>query len=634
MKRLSIRYTASLLLLALGIVMSTHTASAQTSIDGAWNIAELMTEAENNFDVSSNDAIFLLDSKEVHWLDDSSLEQHIHRIIWIGSDVAVDSYCDHRIPYDHDNTELEVTALRTWRGGQWWTTGETGIVETLPHALRNAYDYTNMREMMLLHDGVEIPCIIEVRYIIRDKAPFRKWADGLWIFSKENPAVVSRFALSDKFADQGSVSHSEGVSPENTDGLLVWQETNLHSNPRPATSDPAAYLSHVAWSTAKSWDLLGEMLTAQINSGSEIDNVLSSKVDSLRDESLSDYELAANIAEFIDNRTRLVDYSSSWWWQSPRTAGRTYSTAYCHVLDRLILAKTLFDKANIDVNPIVFFAGHGDVTEANKAAPNLQRFGQIGLELPFGSVYDPGSSSIMSGVPKNRCIWRLDSDPDCAGSNAEGLLHIAIDLSFDDESGRFVGTGALKATGFMSPYYSMRGLGREASGYLSGLASSVIDGARVNDHNVVLFEPDDVEAGFTFEIEKPEPDDLGRITLRAASPSGGIIGITSGNLYDQEHQSPIQYPGVINQVVEVRLNTEDLDVIYYPASDSLRNTVGAFRVTAEEDEGKCTIVRHLSLNRDGFSGVDWPLLRALLLSEDNEKNGTIVFKTEASDNDD
>ena len=187
--------TAVICLLAAVILLSAIPVSAQKSVTGEDDILELMTTAEQEFDLTEDDAAILLDDISYTWTDNGRLITTVHRIIYVGTDVGVETYGDHRIPYDHANCTFDVVTVRTWRGTQHWETGETGIVETLPYRLEPAYDYSNMREMMLLHDGIEIPCILEVMYTIEDKRPYRGGAEGMWLFQRPHPSVKSRFSL-------------------------------------------------------------------------------------------------------------------------------------------------------------------------------------------------------------------------------------------------------------------------------------------------------------------------------------------------------------------------------------------------------------------------------------------------------
>ena len=185
-------------------------AEAQTSISGEHDISELLATAKATFDLEKEDAVILFDNYQVSWLPDRHLKTSVHRIVWLGGPAVKGHYADHRIPYDDYLQTFTVEALRTWRDGEWWDTDTTGIVETLPYTINKAYDYSTRREMMLLHDGVELPCILEVAYCIEDKAPFsnqqgmiekdspprsaggesKEGAEGLWLFSKEDPVVI------------------------------------------------------------------------------------------------------------------------------------------------------------------------------------------------------------------------------------------------------------------------------------------------------------------------------------------------------------------------------------------------------------------------------------------------------------
>ena len=101
------------------------------------------------------------------------------------------------IPWNTETCTLEVDVLRTWRDGRWWPDpsriSDTAVVHTLPHALDHADDYTVMRETMLLHDGVELPCIMETAYTITEKCV--PGADGVFVFPSIDPAVVTELAV-------------------------------------------------------------------------------------------------------------------------------------------------------------------------------------------------------------------------------------------------------------------------------------------------------------------------------------------------------------------------------------------------------------------------------------------------------
>jgi hypothetical protein len=195
----------------LALMLASATANGANdfqSIDGEYDLDALMARAEANFSLIEEDAVILLDAKHLKLQPDGRLEQRVHRVIWIGESSGESVYGDHRIAYDSERADMHIETVRTWRDGQWWVTGPTGLVETLPHSLADAYDYSGLREMMLLHNGIELPCILEIDYSLADKESFREGFDELWIFAKRDPVVVSQIEVSVPIGTEPATSES------------------------------------------------------------------------------------------------------------------------------------------------------------------------------------------------------------------------------------------------------------------------------------------------------------------------------------------------------------------------------------------------------------------------------------------
>lgn len=187
------------------------------SVSEKQDIQALYEQAKTTYDLSYEDAVYLFNGRMEQWLPDGRLRTLVHQIVWINGDNAQDHFGDNRVPYDKAHRDLSVAALRTWRLGRddpwnkWWEHGETSVVETLPFALAKAADYTGLRETMLLVNGIELPCIVEIAYIIEDREPYRKGAEGVWTFSSREPTLVSWFRLGVPVGQKTMVSVSEGI---------------------------------------------------------------------------------------------------------------------------------------------------------------------------------------------------------------------------------------------------------------------------------------------------------------------------------------------------------------------------------------------------------------------------------------
>ncbi|MFH1689407.1 MAG: DUF3858 domain-containing protein, partial [Candidatus Eisenbacteria bacterium] len=92
-------------------------------------------------------------------------------------------------------------------------------------------------------------------------------------------------------------------------------------------------------------------------------------------------------------------------------------------------------------------------------------------------------------------------------------------------------------------------------------------------------------------------------------------------------ESPVLLASPLTQTVTFRLDPGDLEVVRAPEPVSFANAVGSFELTVDEEkDGSVTLVRRLSLSRARVEAADWPELRALLLAETHERNGTLLLE--------
>lgn len=650
--RTSIPFRLIIGLTAVFVAIGPH-AMAQQSFDAGLDIGSLMNEASQQFDMDNQDVVFLLDMQRQSWLPDGRQEQTIHRIIWISTENAVETYGDHRIPYDQGHCTLTVHALRTWRDNRWWETTATGKVETLPHALNHAYDYTNMREMMLLHDGIELPCILEVSYTIADREPFRRGIDGLWLFQREHPAVVSRFefevpkGVTVRFACSDEELQPE-PSADDARGTIThaWEMRHVTARPRPHTADPAAYVPHIVWSTWKGWRDYGDYLADQFASGAQADSTLVGVVDSLEGESRSRIDLLGVIATVIEERVRLVRYSEAYWWPFPRDAGRIYASGYGHALDRAILAAAMMKEAGFQVAPAFVGDGSnqylggklvslGDVPTLARLEKLRTRIVELVYDGPFdGPFYDPVTSSFISGATAlyGRQVWlpvQLSGPTTPVGTGPTlDRLELTLFAEFDEEKGAFKGKGHLFTTGSLCSFPRMVGVSGESEAFLSSVLSGVLEAAELKEFSLVEFGPEKVDIGFSFEMKAPEADDRGRVALVLGDPAGGLMENLPDDiaLYHNQRQSPVRLRGLLLQSVEFVLDTAGVEVIYQPQGEMLHNDCGHAEITCSESAGRIKLTRQTKLARSWYEPEEWSDLRELLLVETNERNRTLLLK--------
>jgi hypothetical protein len=613
------------------------------------DIEELMLLAEEHYDLTMQDAVLLLESRKVT-LSPGSRTTTVHRIVWLGSETGVDTYADLRVPHNTSNSTLEVLTLRTWMDGRWWPhendISETAVVPTTPGALQSADDYTSMRETMLLHDGVEVPCIVETRYRIMERVPVRHGSDGLWVVPNRDPAVIT--ILTVQAPSSTTLHHAElNGAPELREPMLVddggglknyvWRAELTDRLERPLVTDPETYAPCVLWSTWSDWEALAEAVLSSTEEAMVLNETITDTVARLVEAKPLPLSRAEAIVEFINETTRPVRYDDSFWHFAPRSASRTWETAYGHWLDRTVFAAALFREVGCEA--ILLF--DGPTLEGADEVPALSRFdGPTLWPKDAGALYDPLRGEMRLGRDRHvgRTVWIPSKDgqphPIRAGASRYELV---VSLDSNDEGG-WTGSGVLVTGGPLTAYGDVAGIDGEAGGHLGRVARTALEGASLEDHSLALLRDTEVVAGISLSLEAPEPDDSGRIHLEMGDPAGGIIaGLPSDvHVYSEHRDSPVRLTGPMEQTFTLTIELGDREVVRLPEERSLENTAGSFALNVKQGTDRVTVTRVLALNPPAL--VDrvekmihvepdvWPDLRALLLEETDHRNRLLLLE--------
>lgn len=618
--------------------------------DGRTDLAELERAAAARWDLSRQDAVVLLERCEVEWTADGRRIETRHRVVRIAAEVALEEYADLRVAYDSVRTDLDVLSLRTYRDGHWTESGPTAQVETMSSALDRAPDLSGIRELMLLHDGVELPCIVETSWRVTDRWPFRGGTEGVFVFAREDPVVRSELSFT---APTGTGLFETGggapspLSEQDATGGSVRRAARMELLDATGTMslDGAAYLPHASWSTWPDWASYGAFLRDGFEWAVVIDPALQDSVRVRSVEEPTSAERARRLAAFVATRVRLVECDESLQRPRPREAARVHATGFGSALDRAALAAAVFRESGLDAEPLYRSRGYGAVDEG---VPTLGRMQGIALtvrERPdtlrgltgageFLGLYNPDSGEIDFGVASlvGRTAWvpGRDRRPALRGGadRDAGRLQVGVDLAPTEGDSSWSGDGFVEADGAFSPFGAMVGLGDEAKRRLGAIASSLIEGATISGHNVAVLQPSRVVAGMAMKVPSGKPDDLGRRKFVIGAPDGGVNAFLPADVHlsDPARRAPVIFPASLTQEVRVRLRLPANRTLRLPETTRINNGAGRFTVTVERDGDKVTIVRTLRLDGARHDAVAWPELRALLLADVSERNRVVLYK--------
>lgn len=631
-------FAASLLLVLFAVAVHAE----PMTYSGRMDIGEMLAAADTTFDMANQDAVVLLSGYRETILPDGRKSVLVHRIVRITTDHGIETYADLRIPYDSKRQDLKVHALRVWRESdqRWIEHRPTAIVETTPFQLAKAPAYSNIRETMLLHDGVELPCILECAYTIEDKVPYRRGTEGVFIFQEEDPVVWSWLILEMPRTITPVIKASEGVpaAEQNSDpehGLLrwSWKMGPLSSRPDPEGSDPAAYLPHVSWSTWENWNALGRDLETTFRDAMTLDKVLKDSVKQIVTNSPELLDRARNLCGFVDRTVAPIHYNNKWFWPSPRTADQTWTSAYGCGLDRAVLMAALVKEAGLEVWPV--FRGKSSV-DVNEGVATLGRMEPVALWISGEGVeayYDADAGKLTTGLSTmlGRSLWvvgKADA-PEMRGV-AEGetaRLEVMLSLKESDDN-QLTGEGHITGYWTLNPYDGMdRGeeKGRETIGDIVG---GVVKGADIGGYYTTTFDVFTVAAGFEMTAPLPEADVYGRLPFKTGEPGWGILSLLASevHLYESERGTPVYLQSPVEQTVNVELTLKDKSFVYLPEPVHLTNDAGSYRLEITHEGNTVTVKRTLLLVSRVYPPEQWPALRALLLAEKDPANSVILAK--------
>ncbi len=630
---------AAFLLVSLAIPRSVS--AAAMSYDGSIDVTAAMEEAGRVWDLSGEDAVFLLESARFTWSTDGRLREERHRLLWISTDWAQETYADFRLPWDSDRQTLNVKALRVLRDGRWIEARPTAIVDTTPFALRNAPDYSAIRETMLLYDGVELPCVLECAYVIEDKAPFRAGFEGLWTFRHADPALESRLILeapaeaSVRATPAGGAPEGERTRSEGS--VLTYVMRRTEAAPSPAGEDPAADLPRVTWSTFDSWGDMGRSLTAAFDERLLLDGALRDSLAALLDGAPSELERAHRIAAFVHDRARRVAYEPAYLSALARPAPRVFDTGYGGDVDLVILAGALYREAGFTVEPAFVGRGHGPIDEGS---PTLARLGAPGLwiarQVPgeaLEAYWDPATGHLVhEGIGfARRALWRAGTEDApsvrdvASGVGSWSTTH--LDLRWNAEKKAWSGSAWFEARGGANPYDEVALGGGATEASLVETLGEVLEGLEVASFDPVWIGPERFAVRAEVTSGEVKRDAQGRVALVLGASAGGIGGSLPHDVVLNEDRRSTPVRGVSGEhTVRVRLDLGDLEIVQLPEPIKIESEAGAYRLDVKRGERDVVYTATVRVNPGEVPAAAWPALRALLLAERDPARRTVLLR--------
>ncbi len=609
---------------------------------GRVDIGALLKDAQASGDMTRQDAVVLFDGCDKDILDDGRLRMTIHQIIWLGTDRTVDEYADYRIRYDSDRQRLEALLVRTWRDERSIDSDSTALVETLPFVASKTPDYANLRDLMLMHDGIELPCIIETAYRIEDMTAYRRGIEGAWVFGHEYPTVRSEFRFSAPKGRDARIRSYNGAPVLESSGDLTittrgnWKASmmNLKPLPEPRTSDLLKEAPHVLYSTFKDWKLLGLAQRRAWDERLTVSDALRDSVQALIKDVPAMTEQARLVGKFAADAVRFAWITDEWTWDDARQPDKIYESGYACRYERALLAASLFKAAGFEAFPFYRSRGYGSI---ELEAPTYSQFEPIAVWVSGAdrveAWYEPESGELRNGLAPvfGRTIWIPGSgDEPSVSWQGEGTLSrmdVCLELKAAQDGAGYEGSGYLYADNGLCPFERMEGVGSRITDCLTEITSGFLPDAEVESCNPITFNRFQVELSFRFTMPLPKADRFERTVIELGAPGRSFEDLLpeGSDLTRQTRTSAVRLPGRLVESLKIVFPFDSMKVVYFPASVETQSEAGVFSLTVEPREGKMCLKRELRLDQSTIPAGQWGELRKLLLSARAEAGRKIIL---------
>lgn len=339
-----------------------------------------------------------------------------------------------------------------------------------------------------------------------------------------------------------------------------------------------------------SWDNLGLEILDRFNKAAIPDADINEKAGAIVKTARTDGEKADLIAEFIGREFNTTKDNHDILSKIPQTAVNTFAGKSGNLVDKAVLAKSLFESAGLKANPIFFSKAFEPI---DTSAVSLNSFGPALVWVSgtdFEAVYNPVTDRVTTGLGPlyGKTVWMPGYDripvQRMPGDKESSLFKVVIDLRYDRNSKMILGSGMITASNCLCPFGQMHGLNNEAFQYLDKLVSNIFAGAELTDYNPTRFDYFNVTAGFKFDLDRTKNN-----KILIGRPDNGLMAVVDGVQDDMETEKTLYLQCLVDETIEIRIDKNSLEQVDIPDSFEFTNPVGELSLDIGDEDSQMTL---------------------------------------------
>lgn len=550
-------------------------------------VSFLLTMTTGVFAVENNDeAVYNKLEKSYILNNDGSQQMHFSMELTLFTHPGISSNGETFIEYNPEFQTLKInTSYTKQKDGTIIKTPENAFVEVLPHNAANAPEFNNLKEMVVVHTGLELGCTVYLDYTLTSKPGYLPELDVFenirqsWPVNDYTLLIAAPESKTIHF-DAQHLNIQPSESSKNGLKQYTWHLTNLpcsaleyytsydgNNNPyitATTYSNEAAALSTLYKQFDSPSDAQLQTLAETLTEGKNND---AAKIEALHRYVMSNIDNSALTLTETGNKLRSAD--------------KLITTAYGTEAEKVNLLTTLLKAVEINAEPAAVF-----IAKANDGCLGLKAIKQLlVIAKADGKEYYLSPNSTRRMFAQNSPVFSIATGKEITLNLPDSKIAQKGTITFTADTARL--NLVSESSEAYIPYFS------------------------TPNNSIKRDMPLKFDNGFaTFEIP------ISQWSLaNSLYPTLGSI-----------RTSDLQMPSVVNEQYSYTLQIPSEYQIVSAPNKSIKNSAGELISTVKNDGGSATVTLSLVLAKGKYSPAEYPALRELLTEWGNVNARTIVLK--------
>ncbi len=503
----------------------------------------------------SSDAVILSETIEYTMEPDGRVTENYFRAEKVLTYQGMDLIGDPKVAFNKENQELKDYSLTTYTpDGRIVEAKANSFNEMTPFELEKAPAYMAWRQMVMTKVGLDLGAVVETRYVLSDKIPWRHFFEGETYFAGPFPCVnrvvkisVPKGTVLNYAFENGHLKPEENDSGAFTTYTWKMEGARQYTLARSTAAEIAA-LPHLVFTTCKSWKEANEYAGGLVDKAvGQSSRELRKKAAEITAKSSTAFEKASAIEDYVADDIPQVEWPVYLTGFVPRAAAEVFESGYGTQLDKAVLLCAMLREAGIAAAPAACGLAIPGIEEAGDA-PSLSRLDQIivratvdGKALwldPCARLSEKSQRNFQDCkvLPLTAGHGELEALAPAGDTSSLGSdLHVTLAKDFS-----YSGEGTFVFSGNYSTYYAAQGSGKALKTAVERWLASALPGSELVSSSVNTMSPEKVSVKVTFKGEAKKAG-KGLRSLEPGLPPGSLLAF-AGRMSSQERGLPLLLP--------------------------------------------------------------------------------------------